>query len=135
MLVLINLFQSVDSNKMAKINRQVVYDKLNHHCGYCGCDLVNIKDMQVDHIEPQWKFKEGYVDGDMNSEDNLISTCRTCNHYKRGYDLEGFRELMVSLHKRIQDIYIVKVGIKHGIVNIKPFDGKFYFEPAKQQGK
>ena len=120
---------------MGKINRQEVYDKFGQVCGYCGKDIMSIKDMQIDHIEPQWKFKEGYTTGDMNMNDptNLLPTCRTCNHYKRGHDLEGFRRLMTTLHERVCSDYIVKVAMKHGIVQIKPFDGKFYFERFKQQ--
>ena len=28
--------------------RQIVYDKYNGHCAYCGCEL-EYKDMQIDH--------------------------------------------------------------------------------------
>jgi 5-methylcytosine-specific restriction endonuclease McrA len=117
---------------MAKINRQEIYDMFNQACGYCGKDILTIKDMQVDHIEPQWRFKEGFVKGDMNDPSNLMPTCRTCNHYKSGHNLDGFRNLMTTLHERVSSIYIVKVALKHGIVQIKPFDGKFYFEKFKE---
>ena len=120
---------------MAKINRQQVYDKFNQVCGYCGMGIVSIKDMQVDHIEPQWKFKEGYTIGDMNIVHNLMPTCRTCNHYKRGYSLEEFRVLMKTLHERVCSHYIGKVALKYGIVQIRPFNGTFYFEFDKQQDK
>ena len=108
---------------MAKINRQQVYEKFNRKCGYCSIDISSIKDMQVDHIEPQWRFGAGFVKGDMNDFDNLMPTCRTCNHYKRAHNLEGFRNLMKTIHERISSIYIVKVAIKYGIVQIKPLMG------------
>ena len=113
---------------MVKINRQSVYSKYNQCCGYCGNELPNIKDMQVDHIVPKWKYTEGYVQGDMNEESNLMPTCRTCNHYKRGYSLEEFRKLMLTLHERVSSQYITKVAIRYGIVHISPFSGKFHFE-------
>ena len=115
---------------MAKINRQKVYDMLDGHCGYCGKKIGTIKGMQIDHIQPQWMPQEN-----PNREDNLMPTCRTCNHYKRGDDLKGFRQKMVTLHQRVCSHYIGKVALKFGIVEIKPFDGIFYFEQIKQQDK
>lgn len=113
---------------MAKIDRQKVYLKYDKKCVYCGCDLETIKDMQVDHIVPKWKYVEGYVQGDMNDESNLMPTCRTCNHYKRGYSLEEFRKLMLTLHERVCSHYIGKVALKYGVVVLYKFDGLFYFE-------
>lgn len=111
---------------MGKINRQEAFDLYDGHCGYCGCKLESIKNMQVDHIQPRWMEQ-----ADPNRESNLMPTCRTCNHYKRGDDLEGFRRKMVSLHERVCSHYIGKVALKFGIVEINPFDGNFYFERVK----
>lgn len=33
-----------------KKTRIALYDRYNHRCAYCGCDL-EYKDMQVDHIK------------------------------------------------------------------------------------
>lgn len=38
---------------------------------------------------------------------------------------------MKTLHKRIQDIYINKIGVDYGIIAIKEWDGLFYFEKPK----
>ena len=113
---------------MGKIDRLLVYSKYSCLCGYCGNLIPSIKDMQVDHIVPKWKYTEGYVQGDINEESNLMPSCRTCNHYKRGYSLEEFRKLMLTLHERVCSQYITKVAIKYGIVRINPFNGKFHFE-------
>jgi len=113
---------------MSKINRLEVYNKFNQHCGYCGDNIRFIKDMQVDHITPKWMFENGYKIGDMDNEYNLMPTCRTCNHYKRGDDLEQFRYKMKTLHERVCSHYIGKVALKFGIVTLNKFDGKFYFE-------
>ncbi|WP_024831622.1 HNH endonuclease [Ruminiclostridium josui] len=112
---------------MKKEIRQAVHRKYDGHCAYCGKEIA-IKDMQVDHIEPQRNWDKSKTREEINSFENLNPSCRRCNHYKRADNLEAFRETMLTLHKRISDIYIVKVAIDHGIVNIKPFDGKFYFE-------
>ncbi len=109
--------------------RQKVWLKYNKHCGYCG-KVLEYKDMQVDHITPKeiynWKILGERFR--MNSFDNLMPSCRSCNHYKRAEGLEGFRQLMKTLHERIQGLYIGKVAINYGIIEIKPFGGIFYFE-------
>lgn len=117
---------------MTKIDRQRIYLKYDKKCVYCGANLKTIKDMQVDHITPKWMFENSFVEGDMNSDSNLMPCCRTCNHYKRGDDLEGFRRKMKTLHERVCSHYIGKVALKYGIVVVNEFDGQFYFEKQQQ---
>lgn len=114
----------------AKIDRSSVHSKYNGHCGYCG-KVIELKDMQVDHIHPQHD-KEAFSGTNINSEDNLMPSCRRCNHYKRGFDLEGFRKLMGTLHERVCSHYIGKVALDYSVVTLHPFDGLFYFEKYKQ---
>lgn len=104
----------------SKEMRKKVHEKFGGHCAYCGRE-INLKDMQVDHVK---SIRQGGTD----DFENLFPSCRSCNHYKRSMDLEGFRAYMKTLHERISKNYIVKVGINFGIVDIKPFDGTFYFE-------
>ena len=114
---------------MAKIDRQKVYDLYNKHCGYCGKELVSIKEMQVDHIHPQClKIQSYHSIKDINDPKNLMPSCRRCNHYKRGDTLEQFRNKMKTLHERIESNYINKVAIDFGIIKMGSFDGIFYFE-------
>ena len=86
--------------------------------------------MQIDHIHP--KHQGGYWDDNVwknvNEENNLMPSCRSCNHYKRGKGLESFRNYMKSLHERIERDYISRIAIRYGIINLKPFNGKFYYE-------
>lgn len=77
-----------------KKTRLELYEKYNHRCGYCGCEIV-YKDMQVDHLKPVYVHGE-YL-GDMDSEQlndisNFIPACRQCNLYKSTFELEEFRE-------------------------------------------
>lgn len=109
-----------------KIDRNKVFAKYDNRCGYCGIQFKTIKDMQVDHIEPKWRgFDIGNI---VYSEKNLMPSCRMCNHYKRGDNLEQFRQKMKTLHERVCSHYIGKVALGYGIVNIVPFSGVFYFE-------
>lgn len=77
--------------------------------------------MQVDHLVP---IKRGGTD----DIENLMPSCRRCNHYKRAHTLTIFRDMLKTIQKRLLKIYIFKVAIDYGIVEIKPFDGVFYFE-------
>jgi 5-methylcytosine-specific restriction endonuclease McrA len=109
--------------------RERVYQKYNGHCAYCG-RAIEYKQMQVDHYYPQCKAKF-YLRRfkiDVHSEDNLMPTCRRCNHYKRARTPKQFRELMQTLHERLEEIYILKVAVDFGLATIQPFDGNFYFE-------
>lgn len=105
---------------MKKIDRLAVYEKYHGHCGYCGREIA-IKDMQVDHMKPK-------CFGGGNDADNLMPTCKKCNHYKRAMSVEGYRILMRDLHKRVSAIYIHQVAVNFGMATITPFDGIFYFE-------
>lgn len=109
-------------------SRHRIWLKYNKHCGYCG-KVLEYKDMQVDHLEP---IAYAPFPDDKNSEvysfENLMPSCRRCNHYKRANNLYQFRWLMRTLHDRILDQYISKVAVDYGIIEIKPFKGKFYFE-------
>ena len=118
---------------VSKKKRQAVYDRLNGHCGYCG-KPITMKQMQIDHMMPQScrTLTADKVNGEWvfttHELTNLMSSCRQCNHYKRDLTVEGFRHIMKSLHERLRAIYILKVGENFGMLEVKPFDGVFYFE-------
>ena len=118
---------------LSKKQREEVYKKLSGHCGYCGKEIT-FKQMQVDHMKPQCLrtnnivLFEGQVIDTTDHIENLMPACRRCNHYKRSNDVEGFRALLKDLHERLVKIYIVNVGVDFGMMDIKPFDGTFYFE-------
>jgi 5-methylcytosine-specific restriction endonuclease McrA len=115
-----------------KKQRYKIHRKFDGHCGYCG-KLITLKEMQVDHMNPK---SLRYIKGDFNdhnNDSNLMPSCRRCNHYKRDATVEQFRRIMSSLHERLQKIYIVKVGLDFGIIEIKAHDGTFYFERCNDQ--
>lgn len=108
---------------MPKEIRQQVYSKYSGHCGYCGRE-IEFKDMQVDHVTAK-----------RNGGTECNPSCRRCNHYKRAHSLEIFREMLKTLHQRVRDIYICKVAEDYGIIEIKEWDSKFYFEKAGGEEK
>ncbi|MCD4751897.1 MAG: HNH endonuclease [Anaerolineaceae bacterium] len=110
---------------MNKKVREIIYQKYDGHCAYCGQEIA-MKEMQVDHRTPKTRMG-------VNDVENYEPSCRQCNYYKSNFLLEQFRKNMKTLHERIgKCAFIVRLGIKYGIVEIKPFDGKFYFEKMNQ---
>ncbi len=117
---------------LSKKVRQQIYERFDGRCAYCGCP-IEYKQMQVDHYYPRCRerFYARRFKIDVHAPENLMPTCRRCNHYKRARTPNQFRELMKTLHERLEAIYILKVAVDFGMATIKPFDGKFYFEKVK----
>lgn len=114
--------------------RKMVYAKYDGHCAYCGREIT-FKEMQVDHFEPKAftqpigrDLNGRYIYHDADSYENLMPSCRRCNHYKRANTLKYFRHLIATIHERIHNNYIVKVAEDFGIVQYNTWDGLFYFE-------
>lgn len=108
---------------MTKAKRLEVYNKHQGHCAYCG-KAIQYTDMQVDHVQAK-------CNGGTDTIDNLMPSCRSCNHYKRSSGIETFRKMLKTLHERTQKIYINKVAEDYGVIKVEPWDGKFYFEKVR----
>ncbi len=124
--------------------RLEVYNKYKGRCSYCGTK-IEYKAMQIDHLFPK-RFSHHFknpesrkyfnLKGDhIDSIENLMPSCRRCNHYKRALILEEFRKLLLTLHERIKSQYINKVAIDYGIIFINSWDGVFYFEKTSKRKK
>lgn len=103
-----------------KALRQLVLEKYSNHCAYCGSDL-DIKSLRVDHLIAVHRGGEDNID-------NYMPACVGCNFYKSTLTIDEFRLQLQSLHERIAKPFIARLGMRYGIVELKPFDGKFYFE-------
>ena len=77
---------------ITKKTREIVYNKYNGHCAYCGCE-IEMKDMQVDHIVPKYRNNEMWHKGKIGTDDisNLNPSCRMCNYYKGMSRINAFR--------------------------------------------
>lgn len=111
--------------------RVALYDKYNHRCAYCGCDL-EYKDMQIDHIKSVYAntdFKRVMTNEEMYSVDNLLPACRQCNFYKSSMDLEVFRKrLSNTLMENLQKTFQYRLALKYGLIEEHITPIKFYFE-------
>lgn len=119
--------------------REAVYAKYDGHCAYCGCE-IEYRQMQVDHVKSLYwnSIDNHFVDNpdivQDDSLDNLMPSCRQCNYYKAEADIENFRSKIHNILERTcRDSFQVRLAIKHGILEYKPWDGKFYFEKTTKQ--
>ena len=114
----------MDEIKRRKINkseRLQIYDKCNHRCAYCGCDL-EYKNMQVDHAQP---LRCGGAD-EMN---NMLPACRSCNHYKATLTVEKYRRYIEGIPERLsRDSIPFSVGKRFGVVEEHQKHVIFWFE-------
>lgn len=107
--------------RLAPKERQAVYNLTGGKCAYCG-EQIAYADMQVDHVIP---LRKGGVD----ALDNMLPACRSCNHYKRGNTLEGWRRILEETPETLErDCYTYRQAVRFGTVTPTPKKIAFYFE-------
>lgn len=111
---------------ISKNIRAQVLSKYDGHCAYCG-KILDLKSLRVDHLHPHYRGGKDHID-------NYMPSCYQCNFYKSTHTLDDFREKLMSLHERITQPFIARLGMQYGIVAINQFDGKFYFEKVDKKG-
>ena len=102
---------------ISKSTRTSVYLMYNGHCAYCG-KQIDYKDMQVDHATP---LRIGGAD-DIS---NYMPACRSCNHYKATFDIEGYRKYLGGIPYQVAE--------RFGIVKHVSDDVTFYFEKRRDR--
>lgn len=109
-----------------KATRQIVFNKYEGRCAYCG-KILTEKRMNIDHIKPK-------VMGGTDNIENLNPSCWECNNYKCHSSLETMREYLLKMvnelpHERLfKSKTKMQVAINIGSVVINKWDGIFYFE-------
>ena len=114
--------------------REKVYNKYAGKCAYCGCTL-EYKDMQVDHIVSVWHSK---LNGTKINDtiENYMPSCRMCNFYKGGGDIEGLRNrIKTEMMHNLQSNFGYKMAIKYGLVKETNTDIVFFFEKNMETRK
>lgn len=126
---------------MTKKNRQLIFNKYNGRCAYCGCELQ--KGWHVDEIEPvrrnrKWNSEKSKFEGDkenpmMHPErlciENQNPSCASCNINKHSESLESFRNSIKGYMTHLNDKSTqYKVAKRYGLVSEIDIPVKFYFE-------
>ena len=114
---------------MTKKERELIFNKCNGKCAYCGCELK--KGWHVDHIEP---IVRNWCNGTCEKPENEVfenynPSCPSCNIQKNSHTLEQFRKNIkqfVSSLNQYSTQY--KFAKKYGLVSENEIDVKFYFE-------
>ena len=110
--------------------RENVYEKCNGHCAYCGVE-ISMSEMQVDHVIPL-KFAEVYKEHqgtNLNAIENLMPSCRSCNHYKSSLTVEKFRQALEKIPDVLQrDSATYRTAVRFGIIEPRPQKVSFYYE-------
>ena len=105
---------------ISKKIRQAVYDKYGGHCAYCGREIA-YKDMQVDHIHPQYR-------GGKDDMDNLNPACRMCNFRKGTFELEDFRNQITQQAETLCKTFQGRMSLAYGLIERVDKPIVFYFE-------
>ena len=115
--------------KLTRAERAEVYAKYGGHCAYCG-EKITQAQMQVDHKIPM-ELYEAYaaIGQDLDTMDNYMPACRSCNHYKSSMTLEKFRVAIEhSINVLARDSVTYRNAVRFGMVTPNPQIPTFYFE-------
>lgn len=107
--------------RLTKAERKIIHEKCSGRCAYCGCAL-KYKAMQVDHVIP-------LSNGGEDTLENMLPSCRSCNHYKGMSGLEDFRRHVENMPGVLmRDSVTYKNAVRFGLVKPDPHPVVFYFE-------
>lgn len=107
--------------------RQLVYDKCGGYCAYCGKEIA-YKDMQVDHVHPQYK-------GGSDDIDNLVPACRACNFRKGTLSVEHFRREIQGQCDTLCKTFQARMSLAYGLIERIDKPIVFYFEKIDNENK
>ena len=100
--------------------RREVYEMYGGHCAYCGRE-IDIKEMQVDHVQSV------YLGGE-DERSNYRPACRSCNFYKSTMSVDGLREQLGLIAGRLEKLFIFRLALAYGLIQLTGRPVKFYFE-------
>lgn len=123
----------------SKKDRQIIYDKFEGHCSYCGCELQ--KGWHVDELLPvrrnskydkdkqKFVFDGTYKHPERLNINNQMPACPSCNINKHSMSLEEFRSLISGFMKHLNEVNTqYKVAKRYGLVQETKNEVVFYFE-------
>ena len=121
--------------QLSKATRLEVLNKYDNHCAYCGCELT-YEQLNVDHKIPLYYAEFGYDINYLESMDNYMPSCRSCNKYKTTYTIETFRKMIEKQPDILnRDSSTYRLATKFGVVTPTPHKVKFYFEKVEENLK
>lgn len=116
--------------KLTQNERKAVYAKTNGHCAYCGCKIP-FKGFHADHVKclRNYEYMDDILGIKINSVQNMLPACKSCNLYKSTYDLETFRKMLSGIPKRLaRDVSTYNIAVRFGMIEEHTEPIRFYFE-------
>lgn len=116
--------------KLTQKERREVYEKTGGRCAYCGCKIP-FKGFHADHVLclKNYEYMDDELGLKVDSVENMLPSCRSCNKYKATFDLETFREMLSGIPKRlVRDVSTYSIAVRYGMVEEHEGKIKFYFE-------
>ena len=124
---------------MKKTDRELIFNKYDGKCAYCGCELT--KGWHADHIEPivrdfiynknkqRFETKGICRNPENDNLQNYNPSCPSCNIQKNSYTLEQFRENIKQFINSLNQYSTqYKFAKKYGLVFETDIEVKFHFE-------
>ena len=105
--------------------RELVFQKYDGHCAYCGREIA-LEDMQVDHIIS--RYNKGADD-----LENFNPACRMCNFRKGVYTIEQFRREIQDQAETAMKTFGNRMSSVYGLISYTPHEITFYFEKVNKQ--
>lgn len=91
--------------------------------------------MQVDHVIPM-ELYDAYksIGKDLDSIENMLPACRSCNNYKSTLSVEKFREAVEKWPVVLsRDSITYRNAVRFGMVVPVPHKVIFYFEKTRKE--
>lgn len=128
------MYEPPKRRKLTKAEREKIYALCDGHCAYCGTQ-IELKNMQVDHVIPMEFYETYLAEGfDLDTADNFLPACRSCNHYKSTLTLEKFRRAIENYPRvLLRDNVTYRNAVRFGMVLPTPKEVRFYFEEKGMQ--
>ncbi len=115
---------------VTKKERQLVFEKYDGRCAYCGCVLT--PGWHIDHLKP--KRRKKYKKDECRYPqreciENYMPACASCNINKHAMKLEDFRQLVAGFMKHLNERNTqYKIAKRYGLVIEQEKPVIFYFE-------
>lgn len=128
---------------VSKKNREIIFNKYNGKCAYCGEELK--KGWHVDELLPVkrgWRYKKdgaGFQRGNAKEYymehpermniNNQMPSCPSCNINKHSMTLEDFRSLIQNFINSLNNNSVqYKIAKRYGLIKEIEKPVIFYFE-------
>lgn len=113
--------------KQMNKKRQTIYDKSGGLCWYCGCQLE--KGWHADHFYPVVRVSGKMLYPELDSIENKVPSCGSCNMMKSSMNIEGFRSTITSFIESL-NLYSTqyKFTKRYGLVKETKKTVEFWFE-------